>query len=297
MRKGTVRKQHLFSALEGDGDIQARLAAARELSELADSQDLPRLRQLLSIERVGWIKSSLASTIEHFSGEASEPIELDDDLITSEGGTVTERIARIFVHELRRSIGVLDLYASQDIRNYDQSQTAGQMQRLRELLGALKELANSAAEPKHESFDLAAVLNDIVSEQTAHEAVEERAQRVRIANSEPQPVRSDRGKVGFIVRNALQNAIEATSSDAYEDTQIVISCGATDRDIWIAVRDFGPGLDDTPSALLRPGTSHKKGHFGIGLAIADLAARSMGGKISLRRADGGGVQFEARWPL
>jgi signal transduction histidine kinase len=292
-----VRKRELFSILSREGDISERLTAARELARVANAADLPRIHQLYAIERVAWIRAALGSAIERLSGAVLDPHEADDDESTAETDA-TERVAKMLVHELRQRVGIVDLIASAEIANYDRSQTAAEISRLRELLSDLQDLGSSASSARVESFDLTLELhriaNDIVSE---HESATGRRPIVDLAIKVPVVVRGDPGKVNFIINNALRNAFEATDAEPYSRRRITATWGTTNRDAWIAIRDFGPGLPEHVAALIRAGSTTKEHHYGIGLAIADVAAKSMGGSLSLRSADGGGALFEVRWPI
>ncbi len=291
------RKRELFATLEREGNYGGRLAAARELAELAEKRDLPRLRKLLSVERVAWIRSALSVAIQRLSGSMDEPHDpAPDD--QAEAIDATERVSKILVHEIRPRLGRVDLSASLEIANYEDSQTAAELARLRDLVDVLEELGSSAATPRNSAFDLTAEVHAIANEQVEeHERRTGRRPEVQFMVLAAVPLVSDARKVRMILGNALRNAFEATDEPQYRTLPVALSWGTTDVDAWVVLRDFGPGLDAPPSALIQPATTSKATHFGMGLTIADQAARSLQGRITPRSAEGRGTIFEVRWPL
>ena len=107
---------------------------------------------------------------------------------------------------------------------------------------------------------------------------------------------ADRGLLELLLKNALRNAVEATSEAGEPFTPVTVTWGETDIDYWISVLDRGIGLPQRLESAFKIGASLKKGHLGVGLALAAQAADSMQGQISLTPRDGGGAQFEFRWP-
>ena len=103
----------------------------------------------------------------------------------------------------------------------------------------------------------------------------------------------------LIVANGLRNAIEATESvadSAKLSNRIVISWGETDRDYWIAIVDWGPGLPLGIDRMFDIGSTTQRGHLGMGLAIAERAALSLTGKVTLTPREDKGARYEFRWP-
>ena len=97
--------------------------------------------------------------------------------------------------------------------------------------------------------------------------------------------------IQIIFCNAVRNAIEATT-EAGALNPVVVNWGTTDRDFWIVVLDDGPGIPIGLSRAFDIGTTTKKEHLGMGLALARQAALSLNGKISLSPRNGKGARFE-----
>jgi two-component system osmolarity sensor histidine kinase EnvZ len=100
-----------------------------------------------------------------------------------------------------------------------------------------------------------------------------------------------------MLANLMQNAVHHAGKG------LEIATGRTDADVFIAVRDRGPGvpadvLPELTRAFVRhegSGGTHRGA--GLGLAIADRIALREGGSLSLRLRDGGGLEVRITLPL
>ena len=64
------------------------------------------------------------------------------------------------------------------------------------------------------------------------------------------------------------------------------------------VRDYGPGLaPDAPRVLGSLFNSMKADGLGVGLALSHATVERLGGELSMRAANGGGVAVSFRLPL
>jgi two-component system sensor histidine kinase MprB len=112
---------------------------------------------------------------------------------------------------------------------------------------------------------------------------------------EAQLVATAPARLRAIVSNLVDNA------EKYGARPIRVSARSTDRTITIAVSDHGPGLRGaTPEELFAPfqrgpGSEGVQG-TGIGLYLARLLARTLGGGLTLREARLGGVVATVRLP-
>ena len=91
---------------------------------------------------------------------------------------------------------------------------------------------------------------------------------------------SSRNLVHLILANAVRNALEATTGLPAEEP-IVVNWDSTDAEYWVAILDRGRGLPQTMHRVFEIGSTTKKGHLGMGLALAKQAALSLGGRIYL----------------
>lgn len=112
-------------------------------------------------------------------------------------------------------------------------------------------------------------------------------------------VRSDPALLELILRNLISNAIRYTESGG-----ILIGCRQRDSEVSIEVYDTGIGIQaDQQRHVFRefyqlgnPERDRRKG-LGLGLAISDGLARSLGHGLSLHSRPGQGSVFRLRAPL
>ncbi len=108
------------------------------------------------------------------------------------------------------------------------------------------------------------------------------------------PIRADALRRALI--NLIENAVE------YGRPPIVLSSSRRGEVVTIAVADAGAGIDpEQVGRALRPfarldRSRGGKGHCGLGLVIAQRIAALHGGRLELRRREGGGFSAEIRLP-
>jgi PAS domain S-box-containing protein len=111
-------------------------------------------------------------------------------------------------------------------------------------------------------------------------------------------MRADRERATQILLNLLTNAVKFTSEGV-----ITVDVEVTEGDIFIRVRDTGPGIAaDRMASIFDPfvqagrfGQPHREG-VGLGLAISRELARAMGGDLTAVSALGQGSTFTVRLP-
>ena len=239
-----------------------------------------------------WVRSALREALEHAIGNV--PLRLRpsseseaETLDQVHARAVRETTARV-VHELSAIVGTARLYAQDEVTKYDSSRTKRELDRLSAALRALDALGQAAGVPVSEEFDLGLLLDDLGAAVSQGTGV-----KVATAGSIPTTIRSDRGLVDLVVRNAVVNAAEASRTTG---TGVLVNWGISDRDHWVTVLDEGSGLPPEVPQLFEIGATTKDGHIGMGLATAQTAARSLGGSIELSNRDARGARFVFRWP-
>jgi signal transduction histidine kinase len=282
--------------LLGSKTADDRLRAARCLSRRALQEDVLEIQNALSIETHRWVKSALkkalASIQTHSAPVAVEigPEGEDERILEQIRAEAVEDTAKQFLHEIRPIVGRLDVSAAAEIPNYEQSETRAEWLRLQSLLNAIDELSQAASAPIYKEFDLAGLLDQIVTLQRASTDT-----RIECAGPKPFLLLGASNLIELIVSNALRNAVEASDQLPTKEA-IVVNWDRTERDYWIAVIDSGRGLPSTTHRMFEIGTTNKKDHLGMGLALAMQAAMSLNGKITLAPREQGGARFEFRWP-
>lgn len=102
----------------------------------------------------------------------------------------------------------------------------------------------------------------------------------------------DGDQIRQVVWNLTLNAVQAMNGRG----TLTWRTGASDSELFIEVRDTGPGLSAKAKAgLFKPFHTTKKQGTGLGLAIADRVARAHAGRVDVDSAPGG-TSFTLRLP-
>ncbi|HEX4631181.1 MAG TPA: HAMP domain-containing sensor histidine kinase [Chthoniobacterales bacterium] len=273
-----------------------RLRAARALCRTATEQDIPVLEVALAGETQRWIKGALLKALQSLrpgpdaafvqAGSETDEERMIEQIYAEAVEDTTHRL----VHEISAIIGRLDVYAGSEFSSWRGSRTRTEWSRLQQLVGAIDRLSQAAAAPEYSDFNLVDVIEKVVfSECTGQET------KVAFAGPKPLLVFGAAELIQIIVGNAVRNALEAVT-DLPMLERILVTWGETDVDYWIAILDRGRGLPETTQNVFEIGATTKRGHLGMGLALARQAALSMTGRISLTPRKDGGARFEVRWP-
>lgn len=312
-----------LAALESPS-LATRLQAARFLGRTATAADRAALQRARQREAVPWVRSAIDKAIARASieiGEASAAIVAlpdddaePDDVANEIYSTAVQDVSERFTHELRKIIGRARLHARSEVSEFEGSRTEHELGRLTQFLTGIERLGAAAAAPLLAEIDLAAVIGqeiDAVSDEldvrqaggdTDADAGEPPDHApgdvgLRIDRRGPTPlvVVADAGLVRIAVSNGLRNAIEASADVRAE--QVLVAWDETDRDLWIAIIDRGPGIAPGSDQLFEIGTTTKRNHAGLGLATARQAVLSHGGTISLETLGDGSTRFLVRITL
>jgi signal transduction histidine kinase len=279
---------------------KVRLEAARYLADHAGPQDEAPLREALARERIQWIRSALRRAIARVSPQTTnEPFERSidrDDLPAGFAAQVhaeaLETTASQLMHEIEPLLGSLRVAAMEEVSGFDESNTRRALDRLDDFLAALSRLRKAASAPKGEEFSLDETIQRCIHDTPIPEGAQ-------IQRSGPQPciVEGDSSLISLAFSNGLRNAIEATVAAGGNpaDHPIVVTWQTTNAECWISIVDVGIGFKGNLERAFQIGTTTKPGHLGMGLAIADQAVASMGGRVMLV-PNQRGVRFEMRWP-
>ena len=297
---GRMDRAGALRALESDR-VSTRLEAARALTSVALPQDRATLETRRRSEPVPWIRNALGRAIvrasippEQTRGKTAASALGNID--HHDGGEAIyaaglQEAADRFVHELRKPVGRARLYAEKEIDNYKDSRTYKELNRLQEFLEGIQALATATGTATLSEVDL----HTLIVEEAAAVGEVEGAPRIELRGPARLDVIADPALIRLAVSNALKNAVEAVVT-AESDEPITISWGATDLEYYVVILDCGPGVPPVAEPLFEIGTSSKRGHAGIGLAIARQASRSLGGEITLSNLEEGPTRFEMRWP-
>jgi signal transduction histidine kinase len=278
------------------GTSAERLAAARLLRDQATPTEVPSLQTIRRRELDHYVQQAIDDAIAAASTRAPRaqaPQPSPDDHLEEQPWDDATYAAALraattsFAHELRRPLG-LALLA---VDRADLARVTAYLERMQRLLNAMDKLVSLTDAGKSEDFDVEDMLAKLVIEHRERFEVP-----IELLVEPQRAIRQSRASVELIVANGLTNACESTitKGDA-EPRPIVVTCGITDREVWIAILDYGVGLP----AGFDPFTfaaSRKEGHDGVGLALARRAARSISADIALTQREDGGATFRLEFP-
>ncbi|BBZ67305.1 hypothetical protein MINS_27340 [Mycolicibacterium insubricum] len=286
-----------MSGLRSDNP-SIRLAAARELVGSDLSESIGTIRRIRRTESDSWVRAALDRAIAKWESDAGAASTGEGWITVPAAGDLEDiradaiqDVTRTLLHEIRPLVGAVDSAARYEVGgDYQQSDTGRGLARLRELLGAIQTLHDAAAAPRIREFDLA----DLVVEEIAVQGFS--GKQVLPTRTDPVVVGGDPDLLKLALGNALRNAVEASETT---QTKVVVNCGATSQDAWVAVLDDGVGLPEASDRVWEPGITKKskQKHFGWGLPIAQRAVHSFGGSIRLQPREHGGTVCEIRWSL
>ena len=173
----------------------------------------------------------------------------------------------------------------------------GDANRANEVIDRVRALVRKA--PPHKS---AVNINDAILEVIALTDSELERNRVKLQprlSSALPLVAVDRVQLQQVILNLVVNAIEAMSGPGDGPRELtVVSGGSEPGDVFVEVRDSGPGLD--PAALDHVFDSFyttKPSGTGMGLAICRSIVEAHGGRISAAANEPQGAVFRFTLPL
>lgn len=277
-------------------DPATRLAGARKLQGHGSSIGIGEIRRLRKVETDSWVRNALDKIISRWEsksgvsdvGEAWISVASADDLQDIRLVAI-QSVTRTLLHEIRPLIGDVDTAAYEDVGDdYPSSLTFRRIQRVRDLLATIKTLHDAAATPRLIEFDLADLIIREITDGgfTKTQIIAMRTDSV-IATGDPDLLK-------LVLQNAFRNAVEASEVST---RPVVVNCGSSLTEAWVAVLDEGVGLPEASERVWEPGVTKKSKdeHFGWGLTIAQQAIHSMGGSIKLQPRDPLGTACEIRW--
>jgi signal transduction histidine kinase len=220
---------------------------------------------------------------------------LNDRLRGSLRMAAAGQMAAALAHELSQPLTALGQYAqaSRLLTDPAAMPDAQRQARLQDVAGRMADEAQRAGVvvkrlreffrtggTRLEAVALPALLAD------ALRAHEKRAQALRVrlsidAEADLPAVQIDRVQIDVVLRNLLDNALDATSSErGLAGGQVTVRAERQGGLVKIEVRDSGPGIAPARlEGLFEAGTSDKPGGMGIGLSICRAIVEAHGGRL------------------
>jgi len=207
-------------------------------------------------------------------------------------------------HELRTPITALSLLSenldharSESERRERQSMLQQGLDRISDLIVQLLDLSRlqSDTENPTTAISLNRVVVEVISD--LYPLAESAQLDLGVERQEPVTVMGQEGRLGQLVRNAIDNAIRNSPRGASIDVSIFAEAG----DAVFCVNDNGTGIPEDELQMVmepfyRTRETARPGN-GLGLAICEEIAQRHGGTISLSNRPGGGLRFSYRQRL
>ena len=112
-------------------------------------------------------------------------------------------------------------------------------------------------------------------------------------------LRGDAEKLRRVVINLVGNAIDALDESGVAEPRIEVAMGENlaGTEVWVRVRDNGPGIDpEIRGRLFSPFQTSKVNGTGLGLAICRKVVDAHGGSIEVDSEPGRGAEFLLTFP-
>lgn len=291
-----MNEQEAIKFLESSSPHQ-RLRGARFFSNTANPDIIPQLRGFLHEERVAHVKTAIELAIKRNSKNKISPEpntwyvkdDVDEDISQA---AITKHEADkwtgILLHELEPKVGLIRVSAQKEIPNFDESKTKLYLDSLDMILDGFSNLRRAVATPKAEDFDLADLINTIISQEINSDVA------ITTEGKEPFVIKGDKNLLHMAISNGIRNATEAVQGNI-KDKKVVVSWGQSDVEFSIAILDNGPGIGDDHLSLFKIGNSSKKNHGGFGLAIIKQALENLDGNAVLLNSRYEGARLELKW--
>ncbi len=124
--------------------------------------------------------------------------------------------------------------------------------------------------------------------------------RLWVAEGDPREAVASTDLLYRCALNLIDNAIKHSG----EGASVTITASEDDEDVWLRVRDTGPGIPAEDLAHVferfyrvdRSRARGGRGGAGLGLPIVRALVESMGGSVEAESAEGGGALFTLRLP-
>jgi len=115
----------------------------------------------------------------------------------------------------------------------------------------------------------------------------------------PGVMRGDSEKLRRVIINLVGNALDALEEAAVAEPRLEILAGENlaATEVWVRVRDNGPGIDpETLHKIFSPFYTSKSNGTGLGLAISKKLVDAHGGSLEAESRPGQGTEFVLTFP-
>lgn len=238
-------------------------------------------------------------------GMAIQNSRIADQLIKSREMESFHKISSYVLHDLKNSVGMLDMLMSNARKNIDNPEFQQSMLRtISDAIGRQRRIIARLSEPTSEmkltisEIDINKLLNQVIDKVQVHNI--ERI-NLEVKQSELQEIRGNESKIKSILENLIVNSIEAmpVKGDLLIKTLITEDKSEQVSYINVIVKDAGVGMsrEFIENKLFKPFTSTKKKGLGIGMYQTYEAVKQMNGKLLVESQEGIGTTFTFMLPV
>lgn len=167
-------------------------------------------------------------------------------------------------------------------------------ERAGDIITGLRALAKKE-EPRFELFNLKEAVREVILLTAGEAKANNVAVRTEFAAKLPK-VRGDRIQLQQVILNLVVNAIEAMTSSTQR--QLFVTTGQDSSDVFVEVRDTGPGLEpEAGERLFQSFYTTKEGGMGMGLSLSRSIVEAHGGHLSAVANEPHGAVFRFTLPI
>jgi signal transduction histidine kinase len=139
-------------------------------------------------------------------------------------------------------------------------------------------------------------LADVVDSalETFRDRIERKGVELNRQHDGPGVLEGDPEQLRRVAINLVGNALESLDEAQVAEPRVEVSTGESlaGTEVWLRVRDNGPGIDaEVRERLFRPFQTSKPGGTGLGLAICRKLVDAHGGSIEVASPPGSGAEF------
>lgn len=279
-----------LALLQAEKPSQRSLAIDRLRREAAPV-DIRRLRAAMQAETVPMLRRQLSELVRELSRPASPPesTALPVQRSAADKRRYEEDFVHWMRHELEPGIGWLMLAASDEIEDFDNSETRAAIESINMRIDSVEALVRASAPPRFEMLSLSEVVLAAVQTSGAPEP----RLSIDLPSEASDNIATDANLMRLVVSNAVRNAVDAVLETRGNDAQVYVTAGVTPDTFWVKISNQFVGAEFSLDDVSGTGVSAKIGHQGQGFAIMRIAAKRLGYEL-LMQADAGLAIFTLR---
>lgn len=226
------------------------------------------------------------------------------EIAATQGLAAMGRMASMIAHDLRNALSTVKmnlqiLYRQRKGETDDAVEmehfniAIGQVHYMEEFLADMLAYARPG-ELQTERHDLLELVNEVIAAEAAMAEECDIGLHLKAGDGLPK-VRVDRMKIAAVLRNLIDNAIQAMPDGG--DVTIELARDDDGMQVEISVTDTGPGIpDDMVDQVLEPFFTNRTKGTGLGLAIVKRIIEQHDGQIVVGAASGGGAKITMSLP-